>query len=123
MSVSFTYPGQKPTVQFSAWSHHGWEIFLNRVAMEMRIYNIRSMEGLGGTKKWAMPDREPLVLLFTKLEAEEQLTPEECALLSPRLRKITGMWNHNDIDQVMAFRLANYMDECVKLNVSLTVFR
>jgi hypothetical protein len=105
------------SVECPRWAYSGFHRFRTRLAEAIRIH-YDSMDGLGGRRSWAGV-HDALVPLLTHSDCDGELSPAECARVAPRLREVVRLWPEGDSDRERGLRLADAMDEAVRLGVAL----
>jgi hypothetical protein len=77
-----------------------------------------------GSIPWATV-HDPIVPLLHHSDCDGELTPEQCAVIAPRLRELVSGWEDEwtagieNYDKVNALKLADGMDQAVELNKPL----
>jgi hypothetical protein len=62
---------------------------------------------------------DAIVPLLNHSDCDGELTPEECATISPRLRELAAAWPEDDYGREHALRLADDMDLAARLDCHL----
>lgn len=91
------------------WTYSGFNRFRIRLA-DMIGIDLMSMQGFGGPDSWDEID-DDIKLLLDHSDCDGLLTPDECALVAPRLRELVQDWD-NDYDKRMALELARGLEYC-----------
>lgn len=113
------------------WAFDGFGLFRRRLA-EAEGLDLEEMQGYGkynefgnhvpGARSWDEIDT-PLKPLLDHSDCDGELTPEECAQVFPRLRKILEGWDLDDpgfhYDYRSGLRLADCMEACTKAGEKL----
>jgi len=96
------------------WSYSGFMKFRTHLA-ECTGIDLDMMEGFGGDGEWSPPLTEPIIDLLNHSDCDGELTPEQCKIIAPRLRKIVSEWSDSDYmvmyDKKNALLLADGMEE------------
>lgn len=92
------------------WSYSGFHRFRERIADQLG-FDLNSMEGFGGGKKWSSI-KDPIVPLLSHSDCDGEMTPQECKAVYPRLREIISEWPADDYDRIHAELLADGMENC-----------
>jgi len=103
----------------ASWSYSGFMRFRTRLAKEIGI-NLREMRGLGdsGVLSW---DKiiDPIKPLLDHSDCEDDLSPNECMKIAPRMRELVSDWDDDDYDKIQALLLADGMELAGSRNESL----
>jgi hypothetical protein len=99
------------------WSYTGFGRFRERLA-EHEGFDLDQMAGFGGERDWSTVATDLKPLLHHS-DCDGELTPEECALVGPRLYGIAMTWPEDDRDRRNALLLAESMVECAESGESL----
>jgi hypothetical protein len=110
------------------WSYFGFHDFRVKLAREIGI-DLNQMHGFfapwRGQKEEDFKDiswdtvSDPIKLLLDHSDCEGELSPQECALVAPRLIRLTAQWPADDYDSIEALRLASAMMDCAIKNKPL----
>jgi hypothetical protein len=105
--------------QAPRWSYGGFGRFRIRVAADIGL-DLPDMEGFGGARSWEDVEH-PLVPFLNHSDCDGDLSPAECATVSPALREIVKAWPESptEYDRPAALALCDYMDACVKADRKL----
>lgn len=98
------------------WSYIGFMHFRQRLASMIGLNDIMAAFNDKDFPWDKYPD--PIILLINHSDCDEELSPEDCAKVAPRLREMVAPWP-DDYDKTQALLLAEGMDSCVKNNESL----
>jgi hypothetical protein len=96
------------------WSYSGFHRFRTRLAKEIGI-TLDTMEFFGGTTSFDYV-KDDIVPLLIHSDCDEDLTPEECAMIAPRLRALIDKWDDDDYDKIHATFLAEGMEDAASEN-------
>jgi len=137
MGVSFRHgvePEQPRPACCPQWDYPGFGLFRSRLAAaegldldEMQGYSkldwsLHDSYQAPGTRSWdeATTDLKPLL---NHSDCDGEMTPEECALVVPRLREILVTWDADDptfdYDLTNGLLLATCMETCARENTNL----
>jgi hypothetical protein len=122
MGLDFCWEGDDTidSNETAYWSYLGFHRFRKRLAEEIGV-DLDKMEGFGenedGAVPWSITD-DPIVPLLDHSDCDGELTPDLCAEIAPRLRELVANWP-DDYDKRNAILLADSMDTCARLDVSL----
>lgn len=98
------------------WSYGGFMAFRERLASEIGV-ELRTMQGFSertddgkipGERSWKNIN-DDIVPFLNHSDCEDELTPEECKRVAPRLRKLVADWE-DDHDKQNALQLADDME-------------
>ncbi len=82
--------------------------FRRRLAGEIGI-NLDQMEGFKeGIRSWAKI-KDPIVPFLNHSDCEDEMTPEQCKVVAPRLRELVADWEDGH-DKQNALELADDME-------------
>lgn len=110
MGINFSHGG-------ASWSYSGFSRARHQLAIAVGV-NLDEMIGFGGTKEWPDSDTLPLVYLLHHSDCDGDLSPDQCRVVAPALRKVVESW-FDHYDRQMFLRLADGMEEAAKENVPL----
>jgi hypothetical protein len=97
------------------WSYSGFNRFRERLGTEIGI-QLREMNGFTRDDtpgiSWDTVN-DPIKFLLDHSDCDDALTPAECELIEPSLRKLVFAWEDSDYDKINALYLADGMRESV----------
>ncbi len=76
----------------AVWSYHGFMDFRKKVARSIGI-ELSAMEGFSDYGIPWETVHDPIVPFLNHSDCDGVLTPEECAIVAPRLREIVSKWS------------------------------
>jgi len=85
------------------WSYSGFNEFRHRVAKSIHI-DLDEMDGFGGSTPWKKV-RNPLKYLLNHSDCDGKLTPHQCKLIAPELKRVIKSWN--DADEGIEYHIEN----------------
>lgn len=93
------------------WSYGGFQSFRERLAAEIGI-NLGEMEGFDGSRSWKSIN-DPIAYLLNRCDTDGWLSPKQCRLVAPRLRKLVKDWSQGH-DKNNALELAKGMSQAAR---------
>jgi len=108
------------------WSYSGFNNFRERLAREIGI-NLSEMTGFSD-RKYPDPKRgyipwhnvtDAIRPFLNHSDCGDELSPEECAQVAPRLRELVAHWGFENYDRINALILAADMEKCAARNEAL----
>lgn len=114
MGLGFSHGG-------ASWSYSGFMSFRARLAAKIGL-DLGQMQNFnGGSRPWE-DIIDPIKNLLNHSDCDGELSPEECAVIAPRLRQLVEKWADYDYDKQMALRLAEGMETCATINQPLEFY-
>ena len=101
----------------ASWSYGNFHRARVRLAETIGI-KMDEMLGFGGNQEWNAAV-SPLVILLDHSDCDGELSPDECRLVAPALRKAVEPWPDGDSDKRRFLELANGMDAAAEANEPL----
>lgn len=117
MGLGFTHISRSEVERGASWAYSGFMRFRTRLAEQIGI-NLKEMEMFGGTKSWK-DIIDPIKPFLAHSDCDGILTPEECAMIAPRLRQLVEGYEDYDYDKQQALELAKTMDICAEKKENL----
>ena len=99
------------------WSYSGFNSFRERLA-KIAGFDLREMRGFNGHKRWDKI-KDPIKDLLNHSDCDDELTPEQCRVIAPRLTEMIKYWDDDDYDKQEASELIRGMEEAISKNESL----
>lgn len=83
-----------------------------------------SYSGFSHFRRRLIPDgqNDPIRIFLGHSDCDGELSPDECALIAPRIRYLIKDWDREDYDRKNATELADAMEECVIDNKPLIFY-
>jgi hypothetical protein len=100
------------------WSYGNFNRARTRLAAVMGL-NLDQMRGFRGSQEWPDAEKFPLVHLLNHSDCDGELTPEQCRVVAPALRKAVEQWPEDDTDRRRFLELADGMDAAAAANEPL----
>jgi hypothetical protein len=104
------------------WSYSGFMRFRERLAEEIGI-DLNKMEGFNKENDYKGLSWEkivdPIKYLLDHSDCEDDLSPELCSKVAPRLRELVSSWDDDDYDKEQALLLAEGMELAFSKNEPL----
>ena len=108
----------------ASWSYSNFHFAREKLARVIGI-DLNKMQGFGenhgpaGAKEWPSADTNALIYLLNHSDCDGGLTPEQCRLVAPALRKAVEQLPPDDWDKKKFLDLAEGMDAAAEANESL----
>ncbi len=83
-----------------SWSYTGFNIFRRRLA-QAEGFDLSEMCGFGGQRPWSDVSTTLTPLLDHPDDGGPDLTPAQCAAISPRLEEIAHQWQEGSSDPLL----------------------
>ena len=92
------------------WGYIGFHHFRKKLASVIGI-ELDLMPGFDSDSKleWPDPEEEPLVYLLNHSDCDGDLTPEQCAVVAPRLKELVKQFPNDDSDREKGLDLSEGM--------------
>lgn len=104
------------------WAYSGFMRFRERLAAEIGI-DLNKMEGFNKENDYKGLSWEkivdPIKFLLDHSDCEDDLSPELCSKVAPRLRELVSSWDDDDYDKEQALLLAEGMELAFSKNEPL----
>lgn len=106
------------------WSYSGFDRFRQRLSLAIGVDRDAANDAIrdGGMAAWNKvwdAVHDPIKDLLLHSDCDGELTPEQCAVIAPRLRQLVAAWPAHDMDKREALLLARGMDTCRKRGENL----
>ena len=95
------------------WAYSGFHRFRKKLAAEIGILNLESMEGYGGSGSWDSVPSD-IIPLLNHSDCEGDISPQDCKRVAPMLRKHIQSWDDGDYDKKMGLALVETMERCAE---------